>query len=221
MSSEGNSPSTIRLFGHNETFETHCGPVKVCGLCQPDFFRQLKLDAGLGHFSQYSSIIQSLEAFESFSRKKDGRVTLAISDPDVVIGYCVGSYPSPDDRWAALGDLMYELAAIEVSRNYRGCGLGEKLIGVTMSDDFFDNKITYICGYSWHWDLEGKGLTAVQYRSMMKRLYGRFGFREVYTNEPNITLRDENIMMIKVGANVSAEDQLKFRHLRFGIKPKA
>lgn len=220
MRSETTSLTTPEHFGRNETFETHCGPVKVCGLCQPDFIKQLKLDGGLGNFSHYSSIIQKLEAFESFSRKKEGRVTLAIWDSDVVIGYCVGSYPAPDDRWAALGDLMYELAAIEVSRNYRGCGLGEKLIGITMSDDFFEDKITYICGYSWHWDLEGKDLSAVQYRSMMKRLYSKFGFREVYTNEPNITLRDENIMMIRVGANVTPEDQMKFRHLRFGMKPK-
>ena len=204
----------------SETFQTHCGSITVYGLCQPDFFKQLRLDEGLGHFAHYSSIIQRLEAFESFSEKKDGRVTLAVRDPDVVVGYCVGSYPEPDDRWAALGDLMYELAAIEVSRNYRGCGLGEKLIGMTMSDDFFAEKITYMCGYSWHWDLEGKGISAVHYRSMMKRLYSKFGFREVYTNEPNISLRDENIMMIRVGDRVTQEDQLKFRHLRFGMKPK-
>ena len=115
---------------------------------------------------------------------------------------------------------MYELAAIEVSRNYRGCRLGEKLLSMTMEDDFFEDKIAYMCGYSWHWDLEGKGLSAAQYRSMMKQLYSKFGFREVYTNEPNITLRAENIMMIRVGTRVTPEDQMKFRHLRFGMKPK-
>jgi acetoin utilization protein AcuA len=180
----------------------------------------LKLDEGLGHFSHYSSIIQKLEAFETYASQKDGKVTLAIADPNVIVGYCVGSYPSPSDRWAALGDLMYELAAVEVSRNYRGCKLGEKLLGMTMNDDFFEDKIAYMCGYSWHWDLEGKELSAAQYRSMMKRLYSKFGFREVYTNEPNITLRAENIMMIRVGSRILAEDQMKFRHLRFGMKPK-
>lgn len=208
------------LVGPTDRIETHCGPITICGLCQPAFLRNSKLDAGLGHFSHYSSIIQKLEAFETYASQKDGKVTLAIADPNVVVGYCVGSYPDPTDRWAALGDLMYELAAVEVSRNYRGCKLGEKLLAMTMNDDFFEDKIAYMCGYSWHWDLEGKELSAAQYRSMMKQLYSKFGFREVYTNEPNITLRAENIMMIRVGSRVLAEDQMKFRHLRFGMKPK-
>lgn len=207
------------LVGRVEILETHCGAITICGLCKPPFFKGLKLDDGLGHFAHYSSIIQKLETFESISEQQDGRVTLAIWASSVV-GYCVGAYPKPDDRWAALGRLMYELAAIEVSRNYRGCGLAKKLIGITMDDDFFEDKITYICGYSWHWDIEGAGVSAVQYRSMMKRLYSKFGFREVYTNEPNISLRDENLMMIRVGSRVTPEDQMKFRHLRFGIKPQ-
>ena len=208
------------LIGRCETFESAYGAITMCGLCHPGFFENMILEDGLGRFSHYSSIIQKLESFETFLEQKDGRVTVAIADSNLVIGYCVGSYPAHDDRWAALGDLMYELAAIEVSRNFRGLKLGERLLGMTMDDDFFEDKISYMCGYSWHWDLEGKELNAAQYRSMMKKLYSRFGFREVYTNEPNITLRAENIMMIRVGSRVTAEDQLKFRHLRFGIKPK-
>jgi len=206
--------------GLSETFETNCGLITICALCQPGLFKNLKLDAGLGHFSHYSSIIQKLETFETYANQKDGKVTLAIAEPNIVVGYCVGSYPDSKDRWVALGDLMYELAAVEVSQGYRGCKLGERLLGMTMNGDFFEDKIAYMCGYSWHWDLEGKGLSAAQYRSMMKQLYSKFGFREVYTNEPNITLRAENIMMIRVGARVCPEDQMKFRHLRFGMKPK-
>ena len=208
------------LVGRTEIAETNCGPIAICGTCRPALFKNLQVDAGLGHFSHYSSIIQRLEDFETIALLPGGRVTLGVEDPNIIVGYCVGSYPDSQDRWAALGDLMYELAAVEVSRNYRGCKLGEKLLGMTMNDDFFEDKIAYMCGYSWHWDLEGKGMSAAQYRSMMKHLYGKFGFREVYTNEPNITLRAENIMMIRVGLRVTPEDQMKFRHLRFGMKPK-
>lgn len=200
--------------------ETDRGSVYIKSKCEPELFENLILDDGLGHFSHYSSIIQKLDSFQKFALRKDGRVSLAIKSPDVVIGYCIGSYPEPDDRWSALGNLMYELAALEISRNFRGLSLAFRLLDQTMKEDFFEDKITYMCGYSWHWDLEGKNLTGGQYRNMMKQLYGKFGFREVYTNEPNIALRPENIMMIRVGARVSAEDQMKFRHLRFGMKPK-
>ncbi|MFH0958350.1 MAG: N-acetyltransferase [Pseudomonadota bacterium] len=211
-----NNPDFV---GQTEIIDTNCGPIAICRTCKPPLFGNLRIDAGLGHFSHYSSIIHRIDDFETIASQPGGRVTLGIDDPNIIIGYCVGLYPAPKDRWAALGDLMYELAAVEISRNYRGCKLGEKIIGATLAEDFFEDKIAYMCGYSWHWDLEGKGLSAVQHRSMMKHLYSKFGFREVYTNEPNITLRAENIMMIRVGSRVKTEDQMKFRHLRFGIKP--
>jgi acetoin utilization protein AcuA len=109
--------------------------------CKPALFNTLQIDSGLGHFSHYTSIIQRLDDFETIASQPGGRVTLGIEDPNIIVGYCVGSYPASTDRWAALGDLMYELAAVEVSRNYRGCKLGEKILGMTMNDDFFDDKI--------------------------------------------------------------------------------
>lgn len=199
--------------------ETPQGSLTVRSLCPPGFFTGLRLDSGLGRFAHYSSIIQNVEAFESVASQIGGRVTLAIIDTTLIVGYCVGWYPAPDERWSALGELMYESAAVEVSRNFRGLQIGRRMVDMTMDDDFFEDKITYMTGLSWHWDLEGKGLTAAKYRVMMMELYGRYGFREVYTNEPNIALRPENVMMIRVGSRVSEEDLKRFRYLRFGIKP--
>ncbi|HMK35559.1 MAG TPA: N-acetyltransferase [Desulfomonilaceae bacterium] len=198
--------------------ETEKGNLIICSNCQPDFFHDLVMDAGLGKFSHYSSIIQKLESFQKIARREGGRITLALVEPNIIVGYNTCWYPAPDERWSALGTLMYELAAVEVSRHYRGLHIARRILELTLDDDFFEDKIAYINGYSWHWDLEGSGLSAAQYRQMMMRLYSPFGFREVYTNEPNIALRDENIMMIRVGSRVSPDDQRRFRYLRFGIK---
>ncbi len=199
-------------------FETNKGIVEIHANRPHGTFTELVLDDGLGKFSHYTSIIQRLDVFDSVTEKPGGKVTLAIVEPNIVIGYNVCWYPGPDERWSALGELMYEMAAVEVSRNFRSIGLSAKLLEVTLDEDFFEDKIAYMNGFSWHWDLEGSGLTGAQYRQLMMALYSRFGFREVYTNEPNIALRDENIMMIRVGTRVSAEDQKRFRYLRFGIK---
>lgn len=204
--------------GKTVAYETPRGALQIRSHCPPGFFNGLKLDDGLGRFSHYSSIIQKLEVFETIANREEGRVTLALMESIVVVGYCACWYPGPEDRWSALGELMYELAAIEVSRNFRGMQIARRLLEVTMDDDFFEDKIAYMTGFSWHWDLEGSGLNAIQYRKMMKQLYAPFGFREVYTNEPNVALRDENMMMIRVGSRVSPEDQRRFRYLRFGIK---
>lgn len=198
--------------------DTSKGRIAIRPNCPKELFSQLRMDEGLGRFSHYSSIIQNMEVFDKIVDKKDGRVTLALAKPNIIVGYVVAWYPGPDERWSALGELMYELAAVETSRNYRGLSLAPKLLGITLEEDFYEDKIAYMCGFSWHWDLEGSGLTAAQYRQKMMKLYARFGFREVYTNEPNIALREENIMMIRVGSRVSPEDQRRFRYLRFGIK---
>ncbi len=193
------------------------GDLEIHSNCPTGFFDGLTFDPGLGRFAAYSSIIQKIEAFEAVAAKRGGKVTLALMKQRLVVGYNVCWYPASDERWSALGELMYEMAAIEVSRNFRNLRIGGRLLGLTLDDDFFGDKIAYMNGYSWHWDLEGSGLTAVQYRKMMMELYSPFGFREVYTNEPNIALRAENIMMIRVGERVDPEDQRRFRYLRFGV----
>lgn len=200
--------------------DTPRGRVTVGGNYPPGSFNGLELEDGLGHFAHYSSIIRNVDSFDEAAHKRGGRVTLAVLEPNLIVGYGLCWYPDETDRWSLLGDLMYEMAAVEVSRNFRGMGIARLVMNVTMDDDFFEDKITYMMGLSWHWDLEGNGLTAAEYRRLMMELYRKYGFREVYTNEPNIALRPENVMMIRVGSRVSEEDQKRFRYLRFGIKPK-
>jgi acetoin utilization protein AcuA len=201
-------------------YETPQGEITIRPECPPDFIVDLSLDDGLGTFAYYSSMIHKLESFQAIASRPGDRVTLALADATVIVGYITWWYPQQGERWALLGDLLYELGTIEVSRNYRGLNLAEKMMGLTIDQDFVEGKILYMQGLSWHWDLEGTGLTAGEYRLMMMKLFSKFQFREVYTNEPNLALRVENLMMARIGSRVSAEDQKKFRHLCFGIKPK-
>ncbi len=197
--------------------ETGRGLITINPKCPPGSFRGLRLDAGLGTFAHYSSIIQKLEIFEKVVSGKDGRVALAIFDENIIVGYMVCWYPDSTDRWSKLGELMYEFGAIEVSRDFRKMGIAGEMVSSALREDFFDEKISYMNGYSWHWDVDGSGLTLIQYRKMMLNVMKPFGFEEYYTNEPNIALRQENLFMARIGSKVSEEDQLRFRNLRFGI----
>lgn len=197
--------------------ETDQGSLCIIPRCPPDLFPKLELDAGLGKFSHYSSIIKKLEVFEEVAAGRDGRVAIALVSDRTLAAYAACWYPPAGDRWSKLGDLMYEMGALEVSRNYRGMGLARRLFAVLMEDDFFEDKIAYMNGFSWHWDLDGSGLTMPQYRSMMLKLLRAHGFQECYTNEPNVCLREENFFMVRLGSGVSEEDRKRFRNLRFGI----
>ena len=56
-----------------------------------------------------------------------------------------------------------------------------------------------------------------QYRAMIVNMLSKAGFEEMYTNEPNIALRQENVFMARIGSRVSGRDKARFRDLRFNI----
>ncbi|MEW6351555.1 MAG: N-acetyltransferase [Thermodesulfobacteriota bacterium] len=200
--------------------ETPNGRLTIYNRCRPGALDGLVMDEGLGKFSHYSSIIQRIEALDRVTSHKDGRVTLALWDETRVVGYAACWYPGPEERWRALGDLMYEMGAIETSRTKRGMGIAGKVFAALLDDDFFEDKICYLCGYSWTWDLDGSRMTIPQYRRALIALYRTQGFKECYTNEPNIALREENFFMVRIGSRVSEEDVKRFKNLRFGIKER-
>jgi acetoin utilization protein AcuA len=197
-----------------ELVETPNGSITIYPSCGPGSFAGLKLDAGIGNFSHYSSIIQKLEVFEKVTSAKDGRVALALREENRVVGYLACWYPDRAERWSKLGELMYEMGAVEVSRNFRHVNVAQKMISLILADDFFEDKIAYE-RFSWHWDLDGSGLTMAEYRNDDAPSQGPIP--EYYTNAPNIALRVENIFMERIGSRVSAEQQQRFRNLRFGI----
>ncbi len=203
---------------HSE--KTAHGMLAIVSHCVPGSFEGLVMDEGLGRFSRYSSIIQRLEVLEKIAARKDGRVTLALLDDRRVVGYGACWYPGPGERWSAMGELMYEMGALEASRSFRGSGIGKKVLAALMDDDFFEDKICYLTGYSWTWDLDGSAMTISQYRKVLIDLYRARGFKECYTNEPNIALREENFFMVRIGSRVSDEDRKRLKNLRFGIKDR-
>jgi len=220
LSGESQTDSASRSAEKTIKIETSKGPIIILPKCPPDLIGRLELDSGLGHFSHYSSIIQKLEVFEKIASSKDGTVALALVEEKIIVGYVTGSYPDETERWNKLGDLMYEVATIEVSRNFRGMNISSAIVGSVVQDDWIEDKIAYMNGFSWHWDLDGNHVTMAQYRKLMLNLMKKHGFQEFYTNEPNIAIREENIFMARIGARVSPEDQQRFRNLRFGIVTK-
>jgi acetoin utilization protein AcuA len=155
---------------------------------------------------------------EKNAREPDANVTLALTDSGEIIGFGVLTYPEADGRWAKLNSrTMMEVKAIEVSRAWRSVGVGKNIINMLISHPHIEEKIVYMVGYSWTWDLDSTQKTTQQYRRMLIKLFEPFGFLEYQTNEPNICLKSENIFMGRVGDNVTKEIQDKFKWLRFGI----
>ena len=135
-------------------------------------------------------------------------------------GFGVLAYPEAGERWAELEpQVMMEVKVIETCRAWRSQGLAKGILSMLLHHPLVEDKIVYMVGYSWTWDLDGSGLNAQQYRNMLIRLFSPHEFIELQTNEPNICLKPENLFMGRVGSEVSDQVRQDFKWLRFGISP--
>lgn len=147
-------------------------------------------------------------------------MTLALNGKTHIVGFGVLSFPHSAERWAALGPgAMMEVKAVEICRKWRSSGAARGTLKLLLDFPEIEERIVYMVGYSWTWDLDGTGLTAQRYRQMLIRLFEPYGFQEFQTNEPNICLKPENLFMGRIGAAVSDDMKKDFKWLRFGVSP--
>ena len=194
---------------------------KICihTKCTSAEIKKCSFDPQFGMHAQYKSLYTKRETLEANAFEENANVTLALEDKNI-IGFGVLNYPEAGERWLDLGTgLMMEVKAIEVCRRYRSLGIASRILEMLVMPEQVRELIVYMVGYSWTWDLDGTGHSALDYRNMLIRLFEPFGFQEMQTNEPNICLKPENLFMALIGADVSADIQQQFKWLRFGVTP--
>jgi acetoin utilization protein AcuA len=194
---------------------------RICirSFCKAEDIRRYAFDAQFSRHAQFKSLYTKKESLENQASSDNANVTLALEDENI-IGFGVLGNPDEGERWLEIGSgLMMEVKAIEVCRRFRSCGIAANMMELLTHPPDVDDRIVYMVGYSWTWDLDGTSKSALGYRNILIRLFGSFGFQELQTNEPNISLKPENLFMARIGPLVSAEDQKKFKWLRFGVAP--
>jgi len=196
------------------------GRVRIGSFFSADRIRRLRFDSQFGSHAHFKSLYTRRESLERNAESPEANVTLALAEGGHIIGFGVLVPPEPEERWAKMGgNLAMEVKAIEVCRDWRSHGISREIIRMLIAHPRIEEKIAYMVGYSWTWDLEGTGLSAQAYRTMLVRIFEPFGFRELPTNEPNVCLKPENVFMGRVGSRVSGEARERFKWLRFGLDP--
>jgi acetoin utilization protein AcuA len=114
---------------------------------------------------------------------------------------------------------MMEVTAIEVCRSWRSHKIAPAILKMMVVHPQIEEKIVYMVGYSWTWDLNGTRKSAQQYRQMLINLFKPHGFQQYQTNEPNICLKPENLFMCRVGNKINQVILDRFKWLRFGLSP--
>ena len=194
------------------------GDVKIESFCTPEQIRKFTFDSQFRQYDTYKSLYTKRESLEKNAKQPNANVTLALEKETNIIGYGVIGEPIFRKRWEKVGqNLMMELKAIEVCRTWRSFGVARSMLNMLMSDPKIEGKIVFIFAYSWTWDLDYTKESASQHRNKLVNLYAPQGFKEYPTNEPNVTLRPENIFMARIGTSISKEQQDRFKWAIYGL----
>lgn len=198
---------------------TSNGLVSICSFCSAEFISTLEFKQAFQPYSRYHPIISKKETLIEASKEPDANIVVAFTIEKEIIGFSVLQYPSKEERWSRVGEkVMMEVSVIEVGRNWRGMGISKQLLLRTTNDHpLLEDRIFYMVGYSWTWDLNGSKMTVMQYRDMMVHLFSSAGFKIYQTNEPNVLLRPENLFMARMGANIPPEIQKRFKKVLFNL----
>lgn len=201
-------------------FPTPKGDIRVHSFCRPEQIERYTFDRYFRISDDFKSLYTQRESLIKSAAHEDANVVLALADAKDIIGYGVLDYPDAGERWAELGPkIMMEIKAIEVYRPWRSVGLADRIMEMMLDHPQIEEKIIYLVGYSWTWDLAGAEISAGRYRQKLVDLFQAHGFQEYETNDPNVCLKSENFFMGRIGKNVSQMIKDRFKWLRFGLRP--
>ena len=201
--------------------ETRFGSVQIRSFCAPADLDGLEFDSGFSDGEGNRSLLTGgTESLRQQTTQPGTSLVLAISGGSRIIGFAILAFPEAGERWADLGSgIMMEVKAIEVVRRCRSAGVGGSMLRLLLDPPWVEDRIIYMVGFAWTWDLNGARMTAGQYRQMLLNLFTPHGFEPYQTNEPNICLKPENLFLCRIGCNISGAIIERFKWLRFGLAP--
>jgi hypothetical protein len=191
-------------------FETAAGPLILQSFCSPALVASLKAEGGLHAFAH--SPEREHHLLLGIAERRDCALTLAYTPGGKIVGQVT---LAPADLWWQGVANTYEFA-IEVSTHWRRLGIAPQLLSLALAFGAVEEMILVALGLSWHWDLEGSGLSPFRYRSLLAHILEPYHFFECLTDEPNVGMDPANILLVRIGQRVEQEvmDQL-FQRIRF------
>lgn len=199
---------------NSRMLETVKGRIQIENYYPAVKLEKLSVDEGIRMFSRNNPERQK-NALINVARLEGGNVIAGTKD-SLLVSYIGIHQPSERERWGKPAHhWLFELGAIEVSRNFRELGLAEAMLDVAFDDPFYDDKIMLTTAFTWHWDLEATGMSKMQYREMFLHLASKYGFIEMGTDDPNVTMDPANLFLVRLGKNASFSRYRDFASLLY------
>lgn len=140
----------------------------------------------------------------------DARLTLAVSGGSIVGHAAVG--PS-FGRWLTLPHVRE--VAFEVSRSWRHSGIASAIIGRAMADPAVEHEVLLAFLWPSAWDTEHARLSRIAYRDLLTDFIGRYGFRTISTDEPEIAFQEGGRLLARIGAQAPSTSIAAFMDARY------
>ena len=189
---------------------TNKGSVIIEGSVTPEYLDSLEMSRGLNSFRPFE--IQR-DILGQVVRHPKGLVYVARSGQEI-IGYALFNYPNKYSRWIRHPRIL-ELGAIEISHIWQRQGIAKRLIQESFDNQTLEEYIIISTEFHWHWDLKTSGLGIWEYQEMIKNLYGLVGFKRRHTDDPEILEHPANMLMVRIGKNVSKSNIDMFDELTY------
>lgn len=205
----GGSATSSRM----KTLETPKGPILLRDFCPPSLVERLTADSGLRAFARLPE--REHQLLVDIAKNPDCALTLAHTSGGDIVGEVTVTFG--DEWWEGVDDI-YEVT-IEVSSQWRNAGIASQLLAFALEVDTLEDIILFAMGLSWHWDMEGLGISEFRYRELIARLFASQGFVEYTTTEPDINMEPANILLVRIGKQVDPALASRFLK-RIGGKPR-
>ena len=197
-------PWSVNAIPDQSLCDTSRAEIYLGDYCTAAFVESLKADAGLRAFARRPE--REHQLLRTIAGNPDSMLTLAYTAEGYIIGQV--TLAPADSYWQGLTNI-YEIA-VEVSAGWRSCGIAKQLLNRVFEQDSLEDRIIIGMGLSWHWDMEGLGLTSFAYRDMIERLFAHYGFIEYLTSEENIRMDPANIFLARIGSRTSPTNLSQF-----------
>ncbi len=185
-------------------YETPAGLLLLRNYCSASLVEGLRADAGLRAFARRPEREHNL--LLSIARQPENMLTLAYTATGKIVGQA--TIAPVDNWWQDIGN-SYEIA-VEVSTGWREMGIAHQLISFALEFEALEEYLILGLGLSWHWDMEGLGISRYRYREMIAQLFAAHGFAEYLTSEPNIRMDPANILLARPGSRLEHESMNRF-----------
>ena len=193
----------------NKISRTPLGKLQIRGPVSADLLASCLLTDGLCCFRQPC---RQHQALIELAGQPDGLVFTA-SLADKIVSYV--SFQKPDYPWwqSRCFPELIELGSIETDPAWRKMGLGKNLLDNIFKQkdfDYFENFVVMAAHFVQSWDLKNTGLTPWAYRQFMIDFFAKYDFTTWETVDPEIREHPSNILLARVGKNISESEIINF-----------